>query len=129
MGGGGLGGHGSHGISTAYGVPSSSYGPPGYGSSRVVGIDFGHVQQGKQVAQLLKHEAHSIGGYAPSQSYGPPPRQTYGAPAIHISAPSSSYGAPAPSLTYGAPISVPSSSYGAPSFRPSRPSTSYGVPH
>lgn len=132
-GGGGHGGYsgghsGGHGISSSYGPPqiSSSYGPPGHGSSRVVGIDFGHVVQGHQVAQYLKHEASAGHGYAPSSSYGAPsfssPSSSYGAPIQSFSAPSFS----APSSSYGAPsFSRPSSSYGA----PSRPSSSYGVPH
>jgi loricrin len=111
--GGGHGGHsggfgGGHGgISSSYGPPMQQYGPPGYSSARIVGIDFGHVQQGHQVAQYLKHEHQSFGGgYAPSSSYGAPAiSSSYSAPSF-ISRPSSSYGAPA--------ISRPSSNYGAP---------------
>lgn len=106
----GGGGHGSshggfsHGISSQYGAPSShygapssSYGPPSHHSSHVVGIDFGHVQQGHQVAQYhqIAHEA----GHYPSSSYGAPSvSSSYGAPSV-----SSFYHAPSVSSSYGVP--------------------------
>lgn len=53
--------------SPAYGVPQSSYGPPSHWSpsSKVVGIDFGHLRQSIQVAQYLGKER-----YAPTYDAG-----------------------------------------------------------
>jgi hypothetical protein len=45
----------SHGISSTYGVPQSQYGPPSHWmkSSKVVDLDFGHLQQSLPVAYYL----------------------------------------------------------------------------
>lgn len=86
--GGSFGGHSAP--SSSYGAPSSSYGAPSssYGapSARVVGINLEGVRQAIQVAQFEQQSSggHSGGGYP--------------------SGPSSSYGAPAPSGSYGAPF-------------------------
>lgn len=65
---------------------STSYGPPSHSLAHVVGIDFAHVEQGRQVAQYLKHDSSS--SFIPSRSYGAPSYKPF------VSRPSSSYGAP-----------------------------------
>ncbi|XP_031827756.1 uncharacterized protein LOC116424908 [Nomia melanderi] len=83
FGGGGYAPSSSYGApSSQYGVPSSTYGVPGY-QTRVVGIDLEGIRQAIQVAQF-NQITHGPGGYP--------------------SGPSSTYGAPRPSGSYGAPF-------------------------
>lgn len=110
--------------SHSYGPPSHSYGPPSHwsASSRVVGIDFGHLRQSIPVAQYVGKEryapsyhqsSHAVSsgwnaGHSAAISSGwssgassewIQPR----APVIIASAPAWSLAAPKPSSSYGLP--------------------------
>lgn len=123
-------GHG-HGVSSHYGPPAPVYGVPHY-QEKIVGIDFGHIQQALHVAQYHQEEEdHSGGGYGGGYSSGGHGGYSSGGHGGYSSGGHGGYsgggGGGHSSGGHGisyATIGIPSGSYGIPS-----PSSSYGSPH
>lgn len=127
--------------SVSYGAPQLSYGPPSHwsGSSRVVGIDFGHLRQSHQVAQYIakdryasSHSGSSNSGWASANSGWSAESSGWAAPSKSQGWASQSAGwiepraplfvassgwnlvAPKPAATAGWTLAKPSIKYGAP---------------
>jgi hypothetical protein len=102
--------------STSYGVPQSTYGPPSHWvqSSKVVGLDFGHLTQSIPVAYYVGTDRYASGhtnsgwnvgtsGWNTGSSGWNTGSSGWTKPISLVpSPPAITYGAP-PSVTYGAP--------------------------